>query len=81
MIGKDLVATPIIEPNTTTRRIYLPNENWHDFHNGKWYQNGTHEIANVTLTDKIPLFIREGAGVLVQETKSVLQIKDLTNSF
>ena len=38
-------------------------------------------VSNVSLTDKVPLFIKEGAAILVQDTKLVRQTKDLGNIF
>lgn len=34
MFGPDLLAAPILEPNTTSRRVYLPDSKWYNFHNG-----------------------------------------------
>ena len=81
MIGVDLLAAPILEANTSSRKVYLPANTWFDFHTGKAYKNGTTLIENVSLTDKVPLFIREGGALLVQNTEYVRQTKDLGNIF
>jgi alpha-glucosidase len=81
MLGFDLLATPIVEPNVTSRDIYLPELKWYDFYTGKLYEKGHSKIENISLTDKVPMFIREGAAVLIQDTEYVLQTKDLGNVF
>ena len=81
MIGPDLLAAPILDPNTTTRRVYLPEGRWYHFHTGQQFLPGTSQISNVSLIDKVPLFIKEGAGILTQDTKFVRQTKDLGNIF
>ena len=80
-IGVDLLAAPIVEQNTTSRDVYFPQFRWYDFYSGQAYQPGNQRISNVSLTDKVPLFIREGAGVLTQDTEFVRQTKELGNIF
>lgn len=41
MIGADLLAAPIVEPNTTSRRVYFPESNWYNFHTGQRHFPGT----------------------------------------
>jgi alpha-glucosidase (family GH31 glycosyl hydrolase) len=81
MIGPDLLAAPILEKNTTSRRVYLPDSKWHNFHTGQVYLPGTFSLENVSLTDKIPLYIKEGAAILTQNTQFVRQTRDLGNTF
>jgi alpha-glucosidase (family GH31 glycosyl hydrolase) len=59
----------------------LPQEKWYNFHTGQQYLPGTYEIKNVSLTDKIPLFLRDASGILVQDTQYVRQTADLGNIF
>lgn len=81
MIGNDLLAAPILQPNTTSRKLYLPGGNWYNLHTGDVVLPGTSQITNVSLTDKVPVFIREDRGILIQDTESVRQTKDLGNIF
>ena len=55
--------------------------NWYNLHDGTQYKPGTVLIEDVKLTDKVPLFIREGAMILTQNTDSVSSTKDLDNKF
>lgn len=81
MVGLDLMAAPILEPGTTSRRVYFPSGNWYDFHTGRQFMPGTVQIDNVSLTDKVPLFLREGTGILTQDTQFVRQTRELGNIY
>jgi alpha-D-xyloside xylohydrolase len=51
MIGIDLLAAPILEPNTTSRKVYFPSGyRWYDFFTGKLYLSGTQIVSNASLT-------------------------------
>lgn len=58
MVGPDLMAAPILEKNTTSRRVYLPESKWYNFHTGEQYLPGTFQLNNISLTDKLPVFLR-----------------------
>ena len=58
MVGPDLLAAPIVEQNSTSRRVYLPESKWYNFHTGQQYLPGTFNLENVSLTDKVPVFLR-----------------------
>jgi alpha-glucosidase (family GH31 glycosyl hydrolase) len=58
MIGPDLLAAPILEPNQTSRRVYLPDGKWYNFHTGEQLLPGTFQQTNVSLTDKVPLYMK-----------------------
>lgn len=81
MVGPDLLAAPILEKNSTSRRVYLPESKWYNFHTGQQSLPGTFSLENVSLTDKLPVFLREGAAVLTQDTQFVRQTKDLGNIY
>ena len=64
--GDELLVAPVIEPNATERRVYLPEGEWFDFwtnerHVGKrdvtWRNPGTPEPPE----SKIPVYVRSGA--------------------
>ena len=81
LIGPDLLAAPILVQNTTSRKVYLPESKWYNFHTGQQYLPGTYLIDNVSLTEKIPLFMKEGSAILVQDTQFVRQTRDLGNIY
>lgn len=81
LVGPELLAAPILEPNTSSRRVYLPESKWYNFHTGQQYLPGTYTIDNVSLTDKVPLFMKEGSAILTQDTQGVRQTKQLGNIY
>ena len=81
MIGSDILVTPIVEAGQTSRKIYLPDSNWYYFHSGVKFSPGTHLLEGVGLTDKVPMFLREGFAIVRQDTTSVVNTKQLDNSF
>lgn len=82
LIGPNLMATPILEPGTTSRKVYFPPYAlWYDFYTGKQYGPGTHTISNVKLTDPVPLFLLEGSMIFTQNTEKVVNTKQLDNVF
>ena len=81
MIGSDILVTPIVEAGQTSRKIYLPDSNWYYFHSGVKYGPGTHLLEGVGLTDKVPMFLREGFAIVMQDTTDVVNTKQLDNTF
>ncbi len=81
LVGLDLLAAPILVQNTTSRKVYLPESKWYNFHTGQQYLPGTYSIENVSLTEKVPLFMKEGSAILVQDTQFVRQTRDLGNIY
>lgn len=81
LIGNNLMGAPILEEGSTSRYVYFTTFNWFDLYTGKMYAPGTTKIENVQLTDKLPLFIREGGMILMQNTDKVRSTKDLDNQF
>jgi len=78
MIGSSLLVTPIVEQGKTSRSIYLPEGNWLHYHSGKIYKAGTQLIENVKLTDKVPLFLREG-HILYEQNIGVFRIENIAS--
>ncbi|HEX8889167.1 MAG TPA: glycoside hydrolase family 31 protein [Pyrinomonadaceae bacterium] len=60
MVGDDLLVAPILQPNQTSRMVYLPEGVWYDFHGGKKFTGGTMIRIDAPL-EVVPLFIRGGA--------------------
>lgn len=62
LLGRDLLAAPIIRPGTTARSVYLPQGEWLDFHTGERLQGGRHILAEAPL-EIMPLYVRAGAVI------------------
>jgi hypothetical protein len=61
--GDELLVAPIVQPNATTRQVYLPHGAWLEFWTHSRHDGG----QTITWTDPdhthLPLFVREGAIV------------------
>jgi alpha-glucosidase len=59
LIGKGLMAAPVLQEGAKSRSVYFPNETWYVFESGKTMSgNGSAEV-NASL-DEIPTFVRAG---------------------
>ena len=81
MIGSDMMSAPIIYEGRQEREVYFPSGKWYDLHTGKEYAPGEGKVSNVTMTSKVPLFVREGRIVPLQDTYNVTRVAQLSNSF
>jgi len=62
MIGEDLLVAPIVQPNQTSRMVYLPEGVWYDFWTKRKQRGGTMIRVEAPL-DVVPMFIRGGSIV------------------
>lgn len=62
MFGKALLVNPVIAPDVTAYKTYLPKNaaGWYDFHTGKHYEGGQTVETEVTLAN-IPVFVKGGS--------------------
>jgi len=82
MLGDALMVVPILQPNITVRTAYFPDSNWYALTNGKLYSPGKSALIEPNLpSDIVPLFLREGYGLLYELTSSVTRVDQLTNRF
>ncbi len=68
LFGQWLLVSPVVQPDQTEKRIYLPAGVWTDWSNGKIYLGGrsiTVPVDSQAWSD-IPLFIRQGAIIPMQ---------------
>ncbi|HIL72214.1 MAG TPA: DUF5110 domain-containing protein, partial [Verrucomicrobia bacterium] len=73
MFGPSIMVAPFYESQAIARQVQLPAGNWYDFYSGKAV--GGNKSITVTaedLSDRIPLFVREGA-LIPMLTKAVNQ--------
>ncbi len=59
LLGEALLVAPVCEPGVTTRRVYLPEGTWVDWHTEERHTGGRFIVAEAPL-DRIPLFARGG---------------------
>ncbi|MBR6392132.1 MAG: alpha-glucosidase [Eubacterium sp.] len=62
LLGRGILVAPVIRPNTLTREVYLPKDNWVHLWSGKEYKGG--KITVNSPLGEPPVFIRKGAPVL-----------------
>ncbi len=60
LIGRYLMAAPILSPGQRARQVYLPAGEWFDWWEGTRYAGEQYILAAAPL-DKLPLFVRGGA--------------------
>ncbi|MBZ4686434.1 MAG: sulfoquinovosidase [Clostridia bacterium] len=59
LFGRDLMVAPVYEENKTSRKLYLPEDNWIHVWTGKEYGKGYHEVE--APLGEIPVFYRKGS--------------------
>ncbi|MCB0047822.1 MAG: hypothetical protein KDD92_20535 [Caldilineaceae bacterium] len=60
--GRDLLISPVVEPDVTEWTVCLPRGRWRDFWTGDAYVGGQAVEIAVPLT-RIPVFVRAGASI------------------
>jgi len=61
LFGSDILVAPLMESETTGRYVYLPQGQWIDYQNGKYYVGGWHKIAAGGIP--VVMLVRDGAAV------------------
>lgn len=60
LIGRNLMAAPILKPGQTARQVYLPPGVWYDWWEGYCYEGGRYILAEAPL-HRMPMYARAGA--------------------
>ncbi|PTW00138.1 alpha-glucosidase [Halanaerobium saccharolyticum] len=67
MLGEYMLVANVVEKGAEKRKLYLPGDtSWYEYNTNKIYQGGEEIIVDVSL-DTIPLFIKEGAIIPIQD--------------
>jgi alpha-D-xyloside xylohydrolase len=61
--GNEFLVAPIIQPNSTTRDVYLPDGNWVDFWTNEHFAGGKNIAWKNPQQAQMPLFVRDGSIV------------------
>ena len=62
MLGRDLIVAPVYKSDTTTRNVYLPDDEWIHLWTGKTFKGGN--IIIEAPIGKPPVFYRKGSKFL-----------------
>lgn len=63
LYGRDILVAPILNANSESRKVYLPEGEWVEYETKKVY-SGKQWITVKTPIDEIPVFVRKGKAVL-----------------
>ncbi len=66
MWGDNFLVSPVVQSGQTSKTIYLPEGNWIDYWSDKNYSGGQ-SITTSTPIEKLPLFIKEGSIIPMQQ--------------
>lgn len=69
MWGDDLMVAAIVNKGMESKKIWLPEGTWYDFHNGKSY-HGEQWIDYPLSIENIPVFARSGSFIPMTKTVS-----------
>jgi alpha-glucosidase len=72
MFGDDIIVAPVLWKGVTKRSLRLPRGEWYDYYTGMKYR-GLADVEVDAPLDRIPLFVRAGAIVPMQQ---VVQFTD-----
>jgi alpha-D-xyloside xylohydrolase len=61
--GNAFLVAPMIQPNSTSRDIYLPEGNWLDFWSNERFVGGKNIVWKNPQQAQMPLFVRDGSIV------------------
>ncbi|MGA2685065.1 MAG: TIM-barrel domain-containing protein [Verrucomicrobiota bacterium] len=75
LLGDDLLVAVVLTNLATTRTVYLPAGNWHDFFTQQRFSGGRNIAWSNANQTRLPLFVREGA-ILPMISTNVLSLCD-----
>ena len=77
MIGKNLLVAPVVSENENFKKLYLPEGKWLDWWNSKVYEGNQWIIVEAPM-DQIPLFIREGGIIPIEDNQNYVGEKNIS---
>ncbi|MFW5993500.1 MAG: TIM-barrel domain-containing protein [Halanaerobiaceae bacterium] len=79
LVGENIMLAPVMRPDRTERRVYLPEGSWYDFWTGEIYEGRNSYLYQAEL-DRLPLFIKAGSSFITTEPVQYIEgsFNDLT---
>ncbi|MBO4534382.1 MAG: alpha-glucosidase, partial [Clostridia bacterium] len=71
LLGRDILVAPVLRPRATTRRVFLPQDEWVDIWTGETLYGGHHEVP--APLDRIPVFVRKSNPDLLHVLEQALK--------
>ncbi|MBO3801663.1 MAG: glycoside hydrolase family 31 protein [Thermoproteota archaeon] len=78
LLGSSILVAPIVKQGINRRLIYLPMGNWYDFWTNKEI-SGPRYIEYEVPLNKIPIFVKHGSVIPVQDSTEYIKDEDLSN--
>ncbi|KKN44186.1 hypothetical protein LCGC14_0695640 [marine sediment metagenome] len=76
MLGESMMICPVVTKGAQTRVVYLPEGEWTNFWTNEVFQ-GKQYISILCPLDQIPIFIKGGAIIPMQETQNYIGEKEI----
>ncbi|MEW6702342.1 MAG: glycoside hydrolase family 31 protein, partial [Bacteroidota bacterium] len=76
MIGENLLVAPVVTSTDTFKKLYLPQGKWFDWNNNLISDGGKWIVVEAPI-NKIPLFIKEGGIIPMQEVQNFVGEKKI----
>lgn len=76
MLGDNLLIAPVLSSTENFKKLYLPEGKWYSINENKVYNGDEWIIVNAPI-DAIPVFIREGAFVPMQNVQNYIGEKNI----
>ncbi|MBO9659909.1 MAG: glycoside hydrolase family 31 protein, partial [Chitinophagaceae bacterium] len=61
LFGKELLVAPVVKKGAVNRKVYFPEGEWIDFHDGKTVYEGQQQQTVKAPLSKVPLFVKRGS--------------------
>ena len=74
LFGEHLLIAPVYQENQTARKVYFPEGEWHDFWTDEKISGPTEKLVDAPL-DKMPIFVKAGAIIPMQEVMNYVDEK------
>lgn len=81
LIGRSLMAAPVVEEGKKQRTVYFPEDIWYNMQTGEPHQPKSLGIVENGLTDLVPLYLRNGHTIFRQSVENVTKSRELSNYF
>jgi len=77
MTGESLLVAPVVTEHDLFKKLYLPEGRWMSFKDGTIYEGNQWIIVDAPL-EEIPLFIKEGGIIPLQDWQNYVGEKEIT---